>query len=224
MTTPTSTEQYLTRGGVTVRHTMERASPSTMPSMRYSKGSTPRGASCVELRVPAATRGGISVSSTRPSCSPRGGAASGSAAFNERGRVSRPRSAGRCRGSTRGGDRRRGRTTSRARCRRPPGASTRGTGAVNPRCSPVVRALVELFFPEDEPTWACTARSATTSRFSSSRSACAERPPDQRDLVLYLPDELSSSTIGASSPSGGATTSRSTATHRGLPRDGAACP
>ena len=39
MTTPTSTEQYLTRGGITVRRTIESV-PSATPSSRSWKGST----------------------------------------------------------------------------------------------------------------------------------------------------------------------------------------
>ena len=116
-------------------------------------------------------------------------------ALNARGRVllaadRRRRSQALARGrasSTRADDVRGG---DRARARG--GASPEEERSRQPSVFSVLRALDRPLPPRRRSrTSGSTAPSATTSRSSSSRSAAASpRPADQRDLVLYLPDEL----------------------------------
>ena len=113
-------------------------------------------------------------------------------------RAERPRAGARPRDRARAVPPRRHRVAAAGttRCSRAPspsrrGASPRSSAAASRRCSRSCARSSTCSARTTTRTSACTAPSATTSSSSSSRCVLRlERPDDQRDLVLYLPDEI----------------------------------
>ena len=191
-----STDSYLTGGGIRVHRTVEPIPVGERHRARRRTRST-RAAACCSRRAtstPAATRAGTWASSTRRSCSWRAGAAFRVEALNARGRVLLAAIAARARGPRRGraASTRDGRRGRRRRCaRRRAGFAEEERSRQPSVFSRAARARSTSSGTPTSRTSGSTAPSATTSPSSSSRSALRlARPADQRDLVLYLPDEL----------------------------------
>ena len=178
MTTPASTEQYLTRGGITVRRTIEsvpvrHAVEPILEGLDQRRGALLTSSYEYPGRY---TRWDLGFIDPPLVFTARGRTSGGGP---ERARPGpAPRVGRRSRGSTSWRRSTRETTLVAGQVRAPAGRFTEEDRSRQPSVFSLLRALVDLFFHEDEPTSACTARSATTWRSSSSRcgSSWSARP------------------------------------------------
>ena len=190
-----STDSYVTGGGIRVHRTVERHPRRERDRARHRRARhASRRAARVELRVSRALhalghgvrRSAAGARGARPRLPRRG------AERARRGAAAAPiaqRAAARSTAVERlASDRRRHR---RRRCARRPAASPRRSAAASRRCSRVLRALVDLFRHPDEPHLGLYGAFGYDLAFQFEPIRLRlPRPADQRDLVLYLPDEL----------------------------------
>ena len=192
MTTPTSTEQYLTRGGITVRRTIEsvpvrHAVEPILEGLDQRRGALLTSSYEYPGRYTRWDLGFIDP----PVVLTARGRHFRAEALNARGRVLLPAL---------------GRTLSgldvvaaidtrddvvEGEVRAPAGRFTEEDRSRQPSVFSLLRALVDLFFHEDEPHLGLYGAFGYDLAFQFEPVRLKlERPPDQRDLVLYLPDEL----------------------------------
>ena len=192
MTTPTSTEQYLTRGGITVRRTIEsvpvrHAVEPILEGLDQRRGALLTSSYEYPGRYTRWDLGFIDP----PVVLTARGRRFRAEALNARGRVLLPAL---------------GRTLSgldvvaaidtrddvvEGEVRAPAGRFTEEDRSRQPSVFSLLRALVDLFFHEDEPHLGLYGAFGYDLAFQFEPVRLKlERPPDQRDLVLYLPDEL----------------------------------
>ena len=192
MTTPTSTEQYLTRGGITVRRTIEsvpvrHAVEPILEGLDQRRGALLTSSYEYPGRYTRWDLGFIDP----PVVLTARGRRFRAEALNARGRVLLPAL---------------GRTLSgldvvaaidtrddvvEGEVRAPAGRFTEEDRSRQPSVFSLLRALVDLFFHEDEPHLGFYGAFGYDLAFQFEPVRLKlERPPDQRDLVLYLPDEL----------------------------------
>jgi len=192
MTTPTSTEQYLTRGGITVRRTIEsvpvrHAVEPILEGLDQRRGALLTSSYEYPGRYTRWDLGFIDP----PVVLTARGRRFRAEALNARGRVLLPAL---------------GRTLSgldvvaaidtrddvlEGQVRPPAGRFTEEDRSRQPSVFSLLRALVDLFFHEDEPHLGLYGAFGYDLAFQFEPVRLKlERPPDQRDLVLYLPDEL----------------------------------
>ena len=192
MTTPTSTEQYLTRGGITVRRTIESipVRHAVEPHTRRARPA-PRRAAVVELRLSrAATRAGTWGSSTRSLVITSRGRRFRGRALNARGQILLPAIAPDASALDVVARSTKRRTALEGKVRAPAGRFTEEDRSRQPSVFSRLRALVD-----------CSSSRTTAARLVRrlrlrphlsvrARPASTRAPRDQRDMVLYLPDEL----------------------------------
>jgi len=192
MTTPTSTEQYLTRGGITVRRTIEsvpvrHAVEPILEGLDQRRGALLTSSYEYPGRYTRWDLGFIDP----PVVLTARGRRFRAEALNARGRVLLPAL---------------GRTLSgldvvaaidtrddvvEGEVRAPAGRFTEEDRSRQPSIFSLLRALVDLFFHEDEPHLGLYGAFGYDLAFQFEPVRLKlERPPEQRDLVLYLPDEL----------------------------------
>ena len=192
MTTPTSTEQYLTRGGITVRRTIEsvpvrHAVEPILEGLDQRRGALLTSSYEYPGRYTRWDLGFIDP----PVVLTARGRRFRAEALNARGRVLLPAL---------------GRTLSgldvvaaidtrddvvEGEVRAPAGRFTEEDRSRQPSVFSLLRALVDLFFHEDEPHLGLYGAFGYDLAFQFEPVRLKlERPPEQRDLVLYLPDEL----------------------------------
>ena len=192
MTTPTSTEQYLTRGGITVRRTIEsvpvrHAVEPILEGLDQRRGALLTSSYEYPGRYTRWDLGFIDP----PVVLTARGRRFRAEALNARGRVLLPAL---------------GRTLSgldvvaaidtrddvvEGQVRAPAGRFTEEDRSRQPSVFSLLRALVDLFFHEDEPHLGLYGAFGYDLAFQFEPVRLKlERPPEQRDLVLYLPDEL----------------------------------
>ena len=192
MTTPTSTEQYLTRGGITVRRTIEsvpvrHAVEPILEGLDQRRGALLTSSYEYPGRYTRWDLGFIDP----PVVLTARGRHFRAEALNARGRVLLPAL---------------GRTLSgldvvaaidtrddvvEGEVQTPAGRFTEEDRSRQPSVFSLLRALVDLFFHEDEPHLGFYGAFGYDLAFQFEPVRLKlERPPEQRDLVLYLPDEL----------------------------------
>ena len=192
MTTPTSTEPYLTRGGITVRRTIEsvpvrHAVEPILEGLDQRRGALLTSSYEYPGRYTRWDLGFIDP----PVVLTARGRRFRAEALNARGRVLLPAL---------------GRTLSgldvvaaidtrddvvEGEVRAPAGRFTEEDRSRQPSVFSLLRALVDLFFHEDEPHLGLYGAFGYDLAFQFEPVRLKlERPPEQRDLVLYLPDEL----------------------------------
>ena len=192
MTTPTSTEQYLTRGGITVRRTIEsvpvrHAVEPILEGLDQRRGALLTSSYEYPGRYTRWDLGFIDP----PVVLTAQGRRFRAEALNARGRLLLPAL---------------GRTLSgldvvaaidtrddvvEGEVRTPAGRFTEEDRSRQPSVFSLLRALVDLFFHEDEPHLGFYGAFGYDLAFQFEPVRLKlERPPEQRDLVLYLPDEL----------------------------------
>ena len=192
MTTPTSTEQYLTRGGITVRRTIEsvpvrHAVEPILEGLDQRRGALLTSSYEYPGRYTRWDLGFIDP----PVVLTARGRRFWAEALNARGRLLLPAL---------------GRTLSaldvvaaidtrddvvEGEVRTPAGRFTEEDRSRQPSVFSLLRALVDLFFHEDEPHLGLYGAFGYDLAFQFEPVRLKlERPPEQRDLVLYLPDEL----------------------------------
>ena len=192
MTTPTSTEPYLTRGGITVRRTIEsvpvrHAVEPILEGLDQRRGALLTSSYEYPGRYTRWDLGFIDP----PVVLTARGRRFRAEALNARGRVLLPAL---------------GRTLSgldvvaaidtredvvEGEVRAPAGRFTEEDRSRQPSVFSLLRALVDLFFHEDEPHLGFYGAFGYDLAFQFEPVRLKlERPPEQRDLVLYLPDEL----------------------------------
>jgi anthranilate synthase len=192
MTTPTSTEHYLTRGGITVRRNIEsvpvrHAVEPILEGLDQRRGALLTSSYEYPGRYTRWDLGFIDP----PVVLTARGRHFRAEALNARGRVLLPAL---------------GRTLSgldvvaaidtrddviEGQVRAPAGRFTEEDRSRQPSVFSLLRALVDLFFHEDEPHLGFYGAFGYDLAFQFEPVRLKlERPPEQRDLVLYLPDEL----------------------------------
>jgi anthranilate synthase len=192
MTTPTSTEQYLTRGGITVRRTIEsvpvrHAVEPILEGLDQRRGALLTSSYEYPGRYTRWDLGFIDP----PVVLTARGRRFRAEALNARGRVLLP-----ALGRTLPGldvvaaiDTRD--DVVEGEVRAPAGRFTEEDRSRQPSIFSLLRALVDLFFHEDEPHLGLYGAFGYDLAFQFEPVRLKlERPPEQRDLVLYLPDEL----------------------------------
>ena len=192
MTTPTSTEPYLTRGGITVRRTIEsvpvrHAVEPILSGLDHRRGALLTSSYEYPGRYTRWDLGFIDP----PVVLTARGRHFRAEALNARGRVLLP-----ALGRTLAGldvvaaiDTRD--DVVEGQVRAPAGRFTEEDRSRQPSVFSLLRALVDLFFHEDEPHLGLYGAFGYDLAFQFEPVRLKlERPPEQRDLVLYLPDEL----------------------------------
>jgi anthranilate synthase len=192
MTTPTSTEQYLTRGGITVRRTIEsvpvrHAVEPILEGLDQRRGALLTSSYEYPGRYTRWDLGFIDP----PVVLTARGRRFRAEALNARGRVVLPALGRMLSGldvvaaiDTRD-------DVVEGEVRAPAGRFTEEDRSRQPSVFSLLRALVDLFFHEDEPHLGLYGAFGYDLAFQFEPVRLKlERPPEQRDLVLYLPDEL----------------------------------